>query len=95
MNKERRFYIAYEVCKFLNNREPNNRKFEEWELAMYVAELAECIEYAEQKQDGAILKQYYDILHEELKENVLCYGKYAIERVKVKQLIKLLDEWKD
>jgi hypothetical protein len=95
MEKERRFYIAYRICRFLNNREPSSRKFKDYEIAMYTAELAECIQIAEEKQDGEILKQYYDVLNEELQEHILYYGKEHEWTIKVETLIGLLDEWKN
>ena len=94
MEKERRYYIAYEICKFLNNREPSNRKFKDYEVAMYTAELAECIQIAEENQDGEILKQYYDVLYSELKELNEYGNRFNEYKVIVKNLIHLLDEWK-
>lgn len=96
MNRDRRFYIAYSVCKFLSMLEPRNRQFKGYEFVMHTAELAECIELAEEKQDGEILKQYYDVLNNELQELVRIFGEddnYS-DITKVKHLISLLDEWK-
>ena len=91
MNKERRFYIAHEICKFLNDREPNSRQLRDWELSMYISELAECIEYAIEKQDKSILKQYYETLENELNNSI----HYSGDVKNIKYLISLLDEWKD
>jgi hypothetical protein len=89
MTKERIYYIAYEVCNYMRKREMQNQ-FEDYEFCMYVAELAEAIEYAAKSSDGKFLEQYYEVLNDEL-ENLVgmedCFVK------EVKELIDLLDEW--
>lgn len=90
MKKEKQFYIAFEICKFLNEREPVHRRFKDWELAMYSYELFECINIAIEQQDKDILKQYYDVLENELEEMKLLNNNE--ETKKVKRYIKLLDK---
>ena len=65
MTKERMYYIAYEICDYLRKREMQNQ-FENYEFCMYVAELAQAIEYAVENQDGKFLEQYYEVLNDEL-----------------------------
>lgn len=91
MTKERMYYIAYEICNYLRKREMQNQ-FENYEFCMYVAELAQAIEYAVENQDGKFLEQYYEVLNDEL-DNLV--GMENCFKEEVKELIKLLDEWKD
>ena len=64
MTKERMFYIAYQICNYMKNREMQNQ-FEDYEFCMYVAEMANDIEYAIDNSNGSVLKPYYDVLAEE------------------------------
>lgn len=90
MLKERIYHIAYEVCKYMREREQPNQ-FADYEFCMYVSELAEAIEYAIANNDGKFLEQYYEVLNEEL-ENLV--GMKDCFKKEVKDLISLLDEWK-
>ena len=89
MSKERIFYISYEICNYLNNRDINKR-FEPYELCMYVSDLAKEIEYAIDTENYNGLEQYYDVLNDELK-NIAG----TLDVVTVGWLISLLDECKD
>lgn len=89
MTNERTYYIAYEICNYLRNRESRNQ-FADYEFCMYVSELAQAIEYAMETQDGKFLEQYYEVLNDEL-DNLIGMEDYI---KKVKDLIDLLDEWK-
>lgn len=91
MTKERMYYIAYEVCDYMRKREMQNQ-FEDYEFCMYVAELAQAIEYAVENQDEKFLEQYYEVLNDEL-ENLIGMEDYFTKEVK--ELIDLLDEWKN
>lgn len=91
MTKERMYYIAYEVCDYMRKREMQNQ-FEDYESCMYVAELAQAIEYAVENQDEKFLEQYYEVLNDEL-ENLIGMEDYFTKEVK--ELIDLLDEWKN
>lgn len=90
MLKERMYYIAYEICDYMRKREMQNQ-FENYEFCMYVSELAQAIEYAIENQDGKFLEQYYEVLNDELDN--LCGVEDWIKEVK--ELINLLDEWKE
>lgn len=90
MTKERIYYIAYEVCNYMRNREAQNQ-FQDYEFCMYVSELAQEIEYAIENQNGKSLEQYYEVLNDEL-DNLVGMEDYIKE---VKKLIELLDEWKE
>ena len=87
MTKERTYYIAYEVCNYMRNREMQNQ-FQDYEFCMYVGELAQAIEYAVENQDGKYLEQYYEVLNDEL-DNLVGIEDYMEE---AKNLIALLDE---
>lgn len=89
MTKERAYYIAYEICNYMRNREMQNQ-FQDYEFCMYVSELAQAIEYAVENQNGKILEQYYEVLNDEL-DNLNGMEDYITE---VTMLIELLDEWK-
>lgn len=89
MTKERIYYIAYEICNYMRNRERQNL-FADYEFCMYVSELAQAIEYAVENQDGKFLEQYYEALNDEL-DNLVGMEDYIKE---VEELIELLDEWK-
>ena len=89
MTKERMFYIAYEICTYLNNRDMQ-KQFEPYEVCMYVAELVGEIECAIQNNNGSGLEQYYNTLKDEI-ENLCDNADWIAE---VERLIKLLDEWK-
>lgn len=89
MTKERTYYIAYEVCNYMRNREMQ-KQFRDYEFCMYVGELAQAIEYAVENQDGKYLEQYYEVLNDEL-DNLNGIEDYITE---VTMLIELLDEWK-
>lgn len=89
MTKERAYYIAYEICDYMRNREMQNQ-FQDYEFCMYVSELAQAIEYAVENQNGKILEQYYEVLNDEL-DNLDGMEDYIAE---VTMLIELLDEWK-
>ena len=90
MVKERMYFIAYEICKYMKEREMQNQ-FEDYEFCMYVAELAQAIEYAIENNDGKFLEQYYEVLNDEL-DNLV--GMEEHFKKEVKYLIELLDEWK-
>ena len=90
MTKERMYYIAYEICNYMRNREMQNQ-FQDYEFCMYVSELAEAIGYAVENQDGKILEQYYEVLNDEL-DNLIGMEDYIKE---VEELIDLLNEWKE
>lgn len=91
MTKERIYFIAYEVCDYLRKREMQNQ-FADYEFCMYVAELAQAIEYAAENQDGKFLEQYYEVLNDEL-DNLIGMEDYF--KKEVEELIELLDEWKN
>ena len=90
MTKERMYYVAYEICNYMRNREMQNQ-FQDYEFCMYVSELAEAIGYAVENQDGKILEQYYEVLNDEL-DNLIGTEDYIKE---VEELIDLLNEWKE
>lgn len=90
MIKERMYYIAYEICNYMRNREMQNQ-IQDYEFCMYVSELAEAIGYAVENQDGKILEQYYEVLNDEL-DNLIGTEDYIKE---VEELIDLLNEWKE
>ena len=90
MTKERMYYIAYEICNYMRNREMQNQ-FQDYEFCMYVSELASDIEYAVENQDGRFLEQYYEVLNDEL-DNFIGMEDYIKE---VEELIDLLNEWKE
>ena len=90
MTNERIFYIAYDICNYMRNREMQNQ-FEDYEFCIYVTDMADNIRYAIEHNDSSVLKQYYETLNDEL-NNVCWMDKYADE---VKRLICLLDECKD
>lgn len=90
MTRERIFYIAYRICDYIKNREMQNQ-FENYELCMYVSDMANDIEYAINNNDKDRLNIYYEILHDEL--NNLCeIENYTII---IEELIVLLDECKE
>lgn len=93
MTKERIYYIAYEICKYIRERETQNQ-FKDYEFCMYVSVLAQEIEHAIDTEDYSGLEQYYEVLNEELDNlvNVVDLEDYAEE---VKELISLLDECKN
>lgn len=97
MSKERMYFIAYEVCNYMRKREMQNQ-YTDYEFCMYVSELAQAIEYAVVNQDGKFLEQYYEVLNDEL-ENLCGVEDYVYDVEnwikEVKELIKLLDEWKE
>lgn len=88
MTTERRFYISFAICDYMNKRESPAQQFAPYEVAMYAALLADSIKAAIENQDGAPLEEYYDALNDEL-ENVP--NEYKEE---VKNLISLLDSWR-
>lgn len=90
MTKERTYYIAYKVCDYMRKQEMQNQ-FRDYEFCMYVAELAQAIEYAAKSGDGKILEQYYEVLNDEL-ENLVGMEDYF--KTDVIELIELLNEWK-
>lgn len=90
MTRERAFYIAYRICDYMRNNEMQNL-YEEYEFCMYVAYVADNIEYAIKNNDSSVLNPYYEVLYIEL-VNVSWNNEYAEE---VKELIGLLDECKD
>lgn len=58
---------------------------------MYVSDMVDNIECAIKNNDGSVLKPYYEALNDEL-DNVCWNDELTNE---VKELISLLDEWKD
>lgn len=80
MTKERRYYIAYEICSYIKDCDTLNQ-FKDYEFCMYVANMANNIKYAIKNNDSSVLKPYYEAL------------KYKHTK-RTKELIELLDEWK-
>lgn len=87
MTKERMFYIAYQICNYIRQREMQNQ-FEEYEFCMYVSCMVDDIKYSIENNDNLVLKPYYDALNNEL-DDVSFNEEYVKE---VNKLIKLLDE---
>lgn len=93
MTKERMFYIAYKICNYFKCCEMQNQ-LENYEFCMEVSDLANEIDYAIKNNNNDGLKQYYDMLYDELEnlygveynDDLICY----IEEVK--DLISLLNE---
>ena len=90
MTRERMYYIAYRICDYMRNREMQNQ-FENYEICMYVSDLANEIEYAIKTNNDDGLKQYYELLNDELC-NLYGMENYTVE---VRELINLLDEWRE
>ena len=91
VTKERMYFVAYEVCDYMRKREMQNQ-FTDYEFCMYVAELAQAIEYATKNNDGKFLEQYYEVLNDEL-DNLV--GMENCFKKEVEELISLLDEWRE
>lgn len=90
MTKERRFYIAYRIVKFIANLE-TQPSYEPHEFCMYVAELENALRLAMEYRNVGMkfLQPYYKRLNEELE--CLQDTDWFEE---VKELIELLDEWR-
>ena len=88
MTKERRFYIAYRIAKFIDNLETQSA-LEPHEFCMEVAVLASNIFLAMEHKNEKFLQPYYKRLNEELE--CLQDTDWFEE---VKELIELLDEWR-
>ena len=85
MTKERMFYIAYQICNYMKNREMQNQ-FEEHEFCMYVSCMVEDIKYSIKNNDISVLNPYYEVLNDEL-------ASVCNDGIKeVNELIALLDE---
>lgn len=88
MTRERRFYIAYRICNFIYGLE-SSPSFEPHELCMYIADLAEDINEAIEKNSVQPIQYCYNKLEEEILD--LTDTDWENE---ARELITLLNEWR-